>query len=475
MRKRLRTAALAAALGAAVSAAGAQTASPELIRIMPVGEAFETVAAETQSGTLVGERAGDVNIFRGVPFAAPPVGDRRWAPPQPVEPWAGRRAAVAHESPCPQPTPADDTEINQGGVPGPQSEDCLYLQVYAPAAAEKAPVVVWFHGGGAFLGAGHLGSYFGVANAEKGVVTVPVNYRLGALGYFAHPAISAEPGPTGAYALMDAVAALEWVRDNIEAFGGDPDNVTIAGQSAGGVMVINLLAIPSAQGLFHKAVVQSGAFVSGGVALEEAEAKAVSALEKIGVDADVSAGALRTVSAQTFSYNPDLRTGLGPVLDGEFFVTSAREALAAGTQANVPLLIGANQGEPGFQAARRVAQAMTRAGAPAWLYRFDYMPEFRKAEWAQGAIHSAELMFTFDTIATSGWSGGQTTDADEAYADLMSSCWVAFYKMPADASTLQCADGFSWPAYAEETGATAMFAEEIGLAKADELPDGPAR
>ena len=238
-------------------------------------------------------------------------------------------------------------------MPGPQSEDCLYLQVYAPAAAEKAPVVVWFHGGGAFLGAGHLGSYFGAANAEKGIVTVPVNYRLGALGYFAHPAISAEPGPTGAYALMDAVAALEWVQDNIEAFGGDPDNVTIAGQSAGGVMVINLLAIPSAQGLFHKAVVQSGAFVSGGVALEEAETKAVSALEKIGVGADVGAGTLRTVSAQTFSYNPDLRTGLGPVLDGAFFATSARDALAAGTQANVPLLIGANQGEPGFQAARR--------------------------------------------------------------------------------------------------------------------------
>lgn len=475
MTKWLRTVALAAALGAVAPAAAAQPASSELIRIMPVGEAFDTVSVETRAGTLVGERVGETNIFRGVPFAAPPIGDKRWAPPQPVEPWVGRRAAVAHESPCPQPTPADDTAINQGGVPGPQSEDCLYLQVYAPAAAEKAPVVVWLHGGGAFLGAGHLGSYFGTANAEKGVITVPVNYRLGALGYFAHPAISAEPGPTGAYALMDAVAALEWVRDNIEAFGGDPDNVTIAGQSAGGVMVINLLAAPSAKGLFHKAVVQSGAFVSGGVALEDAEAKAVSALEKIGVGADVSADALRTISAQTFSYNPDLRTGLGPVLDGEFFVTSAREALAAGTQTDVPLLIGANQGELGFQAARRVAQAMGASGAGAWLYRFDHMPEFRKADWTQGAIHSAELMFTFDTIATSGWSGGQTTDADEAYAGLMSSCWVAFYKMPADARSLQCADGFSWPAYSEETGATALFADQVGLVNAAALPDGPAR
>lgn len=202
---------------------------------------------------------------------------------------------------------------------------------------------------------------------------------------------------------------------------------------------------------------------------------AVSALEKIGIGADASAGALRTVSAQTFSYNPDLRTGLGPVLDGEFFVTSARDAIAAGLQADVPLLIGANQGEPGFQAARRVAQAMGAEGAGAWLYRFDYMPEFRRAEWMRGAIHSAELMFTFDTIATSGWSGGQTTEADEAYADLMSSCWVAFYKMPADARCLQCAVGFTWPAYSDETGATAMFAEQPGLANASELPDGPAR
>lgn len=466
---------LASAMLSGALSVEAEEAGAELVRVMPVGEKFDTVRVTTEVGVLVGERAGAVNVFRGVPFAAPPVGERRWTAPQPVEMWAGDRAAVAHEAACPQPTPADDSALNQGGVAGPQSEDCLYLQVYAPAAAEKAPVVVWFHGGGAFLGAGHLGSYFGTANAEKGIVTVPVNYRLGALGYFAHPAISKEEGAAGAYALMDAVAALEWVRDNIGAFGGDPENVTIAGQSAGGVMVVNLLAIPSVRELFHKAVIQSGAYVSGGVEPEAAEAKAIQALEKIGIGADASASQLRSVSAQTFAYNPDLRMGLGPVLDADFFPVSAKATFAAGMQAPVPVLIGANSGEPGFQAARKIAAQVSGAGGQAWLYRFDYVPEFRKAEWTKGAIHSAELMFSFDTIGTSGWSGGKTTEADESYADLVSSCWVAFYRMPVDATSFECANGFTWPAYTAEGGVTALFADEIGLVDAGTLPDGPPR
>ena len=452
----------------------AAPAEAAFVRILPVDEPFETVRVETAAGTLVGEASGDVNVFRGVPYAAAPVGGLRWKPPQPVEPWAGLRAALAFEPPCPQPVAANESVPNQGGVAGVQSEDCLYLEVYAPAEAENAPVVVWMHGGGFFLGAGHLGSYVGTSNAEKGVITVSINYRLGALGSFAHPAITAEEGAAGSYATMDGVAALEWVRDNIAAFGGNPENVTIAGQSAGGVMVVNLLAAPSAKGLFDKAVVQSGAYMSPGMSIETAETKAVAALGAIGVDADADADALRSVSAQTLSYAPGLRRGFGPVIvDGEFFSESPKDVFEAGAEADVPLLVGANNGESGFHAARKLAALAGDEGAGAWLYRFDYVPAFREAEWPGGAIHSAELMYTFDSIETSGWSMGKTDEVDDAVADLVSSCWVAFYKMAPDADEIECADGFTWPAYDEAGDAVAQFTGAVTVGKASQLPDGP--
>ena len=250
---------------------------------------IDGVEVQTQAGTLLGSREGGVLVFRGVPYAAPPVGDNRWRPPQPVDPWKGVRAATAHEAPCTQPVDTDTMVANFGGVNGAQSEDCLYLTITVPEDAQGAPVLVWFHGGAFFLGAGSLGSYDGTANAKHGVITVSVNYRLGALANFVHPALDAENPrePKGNYALQDSVAvlewvrdniaarfadsgnvgqldlilALQWVRDNIAAFGGDPEQVTIAGQSAGGGIVTNLLSIPSAKGLFDKAIVQSGSLL----------------------------------------------------------------------------------------------------------------------------------------------------------------------------------------------------------------------
>ncbi|KCZ54777.1 hypothetical protein HY29_13340 [Hyphomonas beringensis] len=466
--------ALAAAMATpSVMAEEPAEAAAEFVRILPVDEVIETVSVETSAGTLVGAREGDALVFKGVPYAAAPVGPLRWKAPQPVAPWTGDRAAVSYEPPCPQPVPVDAATPNQGGVAGVQSEDCLYLEVYAPVAAKKAPVVVWLHGGAAFLGAGHLGSYVGTSNAAKGIITIPINYRLGSLGSFAHPAISSEDGPTGNFAMMDAVAALEWVAENIEAFGGDPENVTIAGQSAGGVMVVNLLTLPSAKGLFDKAVIQSGAYVSKGMTLEDAEAKTVKALATIDVPEDVTAEQLRTVSAQTFSYDPVLRGGFGTILDGEFFVRSPKAVLEAGEELDVPVLVGANSGERGFHAAEDLVAEVGDTGAPAWLYRFDYTPEFRKEAWPSGPIHSAELIFSFDSIDTSGWAAGDVGEADRAMAKWVNSCWVAFYKMPTDATSLKCADGVEWPAYDSESKAVMNFGSTIEISDADMYPDGP--
>lgn len=443
----------------------------EVVRILPVDEKVQTSVVHIETGTLVGESLGEVNVFRGVPYAKPPVGELRWRAPQKLETWVGARTALAYEPSCPQPVAAARVP-NQGGVIGVQSEDCLYLEVYAPKAAKKAPVMVWLHGGAMFLGSGDLGSYVGISNAQKGVITVPINYRLGSLGNFAHPALSKEGGVTGNYAFMDAIAALEWVQDNIEDFGGDPDNVTIAGQSAGGFMIVNLLAIPSTKGLYHKAIIQSGARIMEGFTLPQAEEKTVAALERIGVRASASADELRSVSAQTLSYNSGLRRGFGVIQDGKLIAGSPKKSYERGHIIDVPLLVGANGGEAGFDLAAHMAK-INQTGAKSWLYHFNYVPEYRKGTWLKGAIHSAEVMFTLDTLETSGWSLGKTDKKDAKFAKDISSCWVAFYKMDPSDDILKCADGFSWPAYSDENQAVASFTNSISIGDASEFPAKP--
>ncbi len=455
--------------GCATAQEGAKTAA-EFVR---AGEALDTVAVRTIAGDLVGVHKDGVNVFRGVAYAQAPVGELRWTATQAVKPWVGQRAAIAPESTCPQPIPEAPGAANQGGVVGAQSEDCLYLDVFAPANARKAPVVVWLHGGGAFLGAGSLGSYDGTENAKKGIITVPINYRLGPLGYFAHPALTAEGGASGSYAMMDAVEALKWVEANIESFGGDPDNVTIAGQSAGGLMVVDMLSTASAKGLFDKAVVQSGAILMEGASLEAAEASAVEGLAMLGVGADATADELRSISPQTLSYNSKLRRGLGPILDGQFRDTSTKAAVEAGADNDVPVLVGSNGGEGGFDRARDLARLVGKDGAKAFLYHFDYVPELRKEEWSKGPIHSAEMMFTFDSMTTSAWAKGKSDADDAAYADKVSSCWVAFYKMNPRNEVISCADGLRWTTHNETSDAVAVFADEIAMGVSATFPDGP--
>jgi para-nitrobenzyl esterase len=459
-------------LGALVLAA-----SPALAQA-PAANRPQPVKATLDSGVIVGETKDGVNVFRGVPFAKPPVGELRWKAPQKPDKWTYERAASANEAPCPQPVNVDGRTTNGGGVAGVQSEDCLYLTVYAPANASKAPIVLWLYGGASYLGAGHLGSYNGTSNAKAGVITIPINYRLGPLGSFAHPALTKEAGAngTGGFALMDAVAALEWVKRNAAAFGGDPGNVTVAGQSAGAGMVMSLLSIPSAKGLYHKAIVQSGASLAPGTKLADAEKRGVEAAKALGLPENATAAQLRAVSAQTLVANQATQRGFGAPVDGKFKTTATVDALNSGTEIDVPVMIGSNAGEGGFNGARTVAKLAGDAGAGAWLYQFAYTPAWR-TEWRNGPVHSAELMFSFDSIDTSSWaanaSGGKATDADRAVAKKVNSCWVAFYKMDPAAKSLTCADGFTWPAYTDAADDAARFEATPKLVKSKTLPNGP--
>tara|TARA_B100000678_G_scaffold264226_1_gene247597 strand:+ start:1679 stop:3097 length:1419 start_codon:yes stop_codon:yes gene_type:complete len=452
------------AAGSAPQAAMAQMPDP-----------IDGVTVEVASGTLMGSREDGVLVFRGVPYAAAPTGEYRWRPPQPVTPWKGVRAATAHEPGCTQPVDLDTTVANFGGVNGAQSEDCLYLTITTPDGARDAPVLVWFHGGAFFLGSGSLGSYDGTANAKQGVITVSVNYRLGALANFVHPALDAEhpDEPKGNYALQDSVAVLEWIKANIAAFGGDPERVTIAGQSAGGGIVTNLLSLPSAKGLFDKAIVQSGSLLLPDRPKADAQRMAGEALETIGIGPGVTADELRSISAQTFAASEPLRAGFFFTPDESFKPTSTIAALRAGEEFDVPLLVGTNRGEGGFRGARTFAALAGDTGAPAFLYRFDHTPAFRQGEWNDGPIHSAELMFTFDSIDRSSWGGDRADAADRALADKVNGCWVAFVKMAADATSFTCAGGFAWQPY--RAGGEAALIESGGLkmAPADALPDGP--
>ena len=380
------------------------------------------------AGMLEGAVSDGILSFQGVPFAAPPVGELRWRPPRPAAPWTGVRKAAGQGHGCLQ------------------AEDCLMLNVWRPAAGgpeDRLPVLVWIHGGGgsasAILSGGPL--------ARLRLVVVTFNYRLGRLGFFAHPALlAAREGPAGNFGFMDQIAALRWVQANIGAFGGDPGRVTLAGESAGGASVLHLLTSPAARGLFHRAVVLSGGGRRGLAARPMAAAARSDAAfaESLGIrgKGPAALAALRALPAGTFVDGSFVGGAAGtPMIDGTTVTASPEEVFRRGGQARLPVIAGTTaqdlpldfppradpfsyfkayagkakvvfnpEGKPASSAlhgiaadmtmhepARFVARSVTAAGSPAWLYRFTYVAQ-AVPERRNGAAHAQELPYLFNTL-----------------------------------------------------------------------------
>ncbi|TFI57726.1 carboxylesterase family protein [Sphingomonas parva] len=301
------------------------------------------------AGVVSGEAGDGVRIFRGLPYAAPPIGNRRWKPPVPAPRWEGVREATRFGAACYQP-PSRPGSIYSEDV-GPMSEDCLSLNVWTPAKAKRAPVMVWIHGGSLVAGASSQAMYDGSALARRGIVVVSINYRLGALGYLAHPELSAESpeGVSGNYGLLDQIEALRWIRRNIGAFGGDPANVTVAGESAGALSVMYLLAAPAARGLFDKAILQSAYMISTPELKTARFGETAAEVHGAALAAKLGAGSLAALRAMDPAEitNKAPATGYLPfgTVDGKILPRQLVETFDKGEQAPVPLLAGFNSGE----------------------------------------------------------------------------------------------------------------------------------
>ena len=451
------------------------------------------------SGRIAGEVAGDIVIFRGIPYAAPPVGELRWRMPKKAAPWAGVRDAAKFGLPCPQASTEGVTDITRyGGAPEPTGEDCLTLNVWAPAHVSHAPVMVWIHGGSGKIGAGSLPFYDGSAFARDGVVLVTVNYRLGHLGSFIHPTLMAEAGQErGAFAMMDQIAALEWVKRNIAAFGGNPGNVTIAGESWGGISVLMLATTPVARGLFHKAIVESGGgWYPPGPTLEDAEKRGEEIATTAGAPPHSTSKQLRALPAKAVA------KASGPSASSpgrSIFPEPVTLAIAAGHQATVPLLIGVNDGEdslldiefsmkkalaaakpedvrsiqklygPGTTLekavryqfrdgmitapARWVAAQWSRV-APVYLYRLEHVDEARRPQ-RQHAAHGDEIFYVFKTLDHRLDNPPPPTIGDQMLADQIHARWVAFVKN----GTPNVKGVPAWPAYSKDSDPWMVFGQ----------------
>ncbi|WP_296615789.1 carboxylesterase family protein [Sphingomonas sp.] len=439
--------------------------------LVAAGPADDGPVARTDGGNVRGSTVAGITSFKGIPYAAPPVGPLRWHAPRPAAAWTGTRDARRYGNDCIQarlPGDVANTDL-------PMSEDCLFLNVWTPRGDGRAkrPVMVYIHGGGFSTGSGSSAILDGSRLAARGVVVVTFNYRLGRFGFFAHPALTREAagGATGNWGLMDQIAALKWVRRNIIAFGGDPANVTIFGESAGGESVDRLMVSPVAKGLFAKTIAASGGGRDNWPDLRMAEAKGVAfaARERAG-----NLAALRALPADKVQGGINLLNGdeahySGPITDGRIVTGGADALFAAGKARGIRYIVGSNSDELGFipapfltgfvakataalgagagavrtaygstaaydrhipsdftfsEPARALAARQAKAGAPVWLYRFGYVSEDKRATLA-GASHASDVPFQFDNLAA---AGGKVSTADMGAAKLVADYWTQFAK-----------------------------------------------
>jgi para-nitrobenzyl esterase len=456
-------------------------ASAMLIVLLAAVSAFAAVSepVRLENGLLTGTPGAypDVRVFKGVPFAAPPVGDLRWRPPQPTKNWNGVRAADKFSANCMQRQAGGGAFPPYGGDRSAteMSEDCLYLNIYTTAASagDRRPVMVWIHGGAYTSGAGAI--YQGEELARKGVVVVTINYRLGVFGFFAHPELTKESPnhSSGDYAFLDQIAALRWVQKNIAAFGGDPTRVTIFGESAGSWSVNNLVATPLAKGLFQRAIGESGAQFSITRTLTDAEQAGAAFGD---ANAAASLSALRAMPAAALNGANGFQTSA--TVDGWVFPQDVMTIFKNGKQNDVPVIIGSNADEGSIftpasvtaasfrqqterqyggdaetvlklypftsdqearaaQAAamrdrtfgwemRTWARLQTQTGkSKVYLYYLSHVPPLPNAEWI-GAQHGAEIPYAFNWPNGKLSTGVPWTDTDKKLAEQLSSYWVTF-------------------------------------------------
>lgn len=474
------------------------------------------------AGELRGSTEGALKVFKGIPYALPPIGPARWKPPSSMPTWSGVREATEFGPACIQPT-RRMSSIYESDI-APTSEDCLTLNAWVPAGVRKAPVFVWIHGGALVSGGSKEPVYDGSALASKGLVVVSINYRLGVFGYLALPELSAESplGISGNYGLLDQIAALRWIQTNIAAFGGDPSNVTIAGESSGGLSVMYLMASPQARGLFSKAIAESAYMIStpelkqrrfGVPAAEESGTLLAAALHA------PDAAALRAMDAQALT-DAAAAAGFAPfgAVDGHLLKRQLVDTFDRAEQAPVPLLAGFNSGEirsltilapppPPTAAdyeriiherygdlaaeflrlypstdlresifattrdglygwtAERLVKNQSALGLPAFLYLFDHGYPDADSEGLH-AFHASELPYVFGTLTRTPprWPKIPATPREAALSDSMIDYWTSF----ARTGRPRAANAPDWPSYAPKHAYMAF--EDAPRAAVDLLP-----
>jgi para-nitrobenzyl esterase len=485
---------------------------------MTLETATLTAPVTTRNGPVIGLQEDSLFVFKGLRYGAPPVGPLRFKPPQRPAPWDEPARATAYGAPAIQSGLAPgERRTSPGDPPAPDepasSEDCLFLNVWTPGLDALArPVMVWLHGGGFANGSGGAAMYDGGALARKGdVVTVTVNHRLNVFGYL-HLAEAFGPdyAHSGVAGMLDIVLALGWVQDNIAALGGDPDNVTIFGESGGGWKVSLLMGMPIAQGLFHKAVIQSGPGITGKPAAEAAET-ARKVLERLGVDSPDALAAVPTdvLSRESVAIGGEVMRLFSPVVDGEVLPRDPFSPDASPLAADIPLLIGTNKDEntlfmfnhpkfgdftdedvtrhattavgearagalvaalreafPDYSPTHLVAAVGTATGmwgnsitlaerkaaqgAPVWMYLLTW--ETPAARGRLRCPHALEIPLVFDNVEKARSFVGRG-EAPQALADQMSAAWLAF----ATAGDPNVATLPVWPAYDTTSRATMVF------------------